>query len=133
MPSPIRILHVLICAVLGVTPLHAQLSPAAKSAVGYNDLVLRLGAGAPTGAGVSVTQVEAPQGGNYRPNVLDGQLSLDSFVFPSPPPTAASSHATRVAKHLYGTQSLSPGAGNAPAEVRSYEAANWLLNGFLSI
>jgi len=117
----------------GIGPLVALLLAASTfgqtfAAIGYNDLVARLGAGnVPTGAGVGVGQVEAPSGGSYGPNQGNAQFTGKTFTAMSGPP-GSSSHATTVGQSFYGnTISIAPGV----TSIWLYEAGNWIQNGYL--
>ena len=118
---------------LGLAPhsLFAQLNVTQKEDVGLTALQLELGASMPTGAGISVTQVEASLSGNYRPNT--GAFPSKTFTFPSGGSTGASSHATTVGQFLWGTNSAAPDAGSTAsgAIITGYEANDWLNAGFL--
>lgn len=114
----------------------AQLNATQKADIGFTALQNRLGASMPLGIGVSVSQVEAPDGSsNYRVNTADAQLTGKTFQFPSGGSTGASGHATTVGKYLYGTQSLAPrvGASVDGSTVANYEVNNWLGSGFLNV
>ncbi|QOJ17297.1 MAG: hypothetical protein HRU76_06785 [Phycisphaeraceae bacterium] len=97
--------------------------------VGYLDLIARLGSGnEPTGAGVRVGHVEAPQAGSYAPNTADNHLLGKTFNFRSGA-SGASSHANTVARHMYGTSwSAAPGVD----VIDLYEANHWIQSGFLN-
>ncbi|NBP51826.1 MAG: hypothetical protein EBU70_11765, partial [Actinobacteria bacterium] len=71
-----------IAAILGIA-----LSGAAHAdEIGYQELVARLGAAAPTGASVSVAQVEASESaGNFGPNRALGEFAGKSFTDMSGP------------------------------------------------
>jgi hypothetical protein len=116
-------------------PAFAQLNATQKAHIGFTALQDRLGGSMPLGIGVSATMVEAPNGsGNYRLNTADAQLTGKTYVFPSGGSTTASSHATTVARYLFGTQSLAPrvGATVDGTTVANYEVNNWLFSGFLN-
>jgi hypothetical protein len=111
---------------------HAQLHATQKEDVGFTALQTQLGASMPTGAGISVSQVEAPDGsGNYRPSTAT--FSTKNFLFPSGGSTTASGHANTVGQYLYGSSSLSPDIGVSPNRVTSYEANSYLGAGFLNL
>jgi hypothetical protein len=110
---------------------HAQLNATQKEDVGFTALQTQLGVSMPTGAGISVSQVEAPEGAasNYRP---DASIFSDkNFIYGSAGSTAASNHATTVGRYFYGSSSLSPDIGVSPNRVTSYEANSYLGDGFL--
>jgi len=116
-------------AVVVVLALPMALHAGYKEDVGYTQLSNELGGALPTGAGVSVVQVEALDGSNYRPDPANNHFTLTTFVWESGGSTAASNHATNVGKYFYGQYlSLSPGAQT----VHSYEADDWLGDGFLN-
>ena len=111
----------------------AQLSTAEKADIGFTSLQTRLGVLMPTGAGVSVSQTEAPDGSsNYRPDT--SLFSGKTFAFPSSGTTGTSSHASTVGQYLYGANSLaaSIGATANSDTVTVYEVNSWLQNGFLN-
>lgn len=112
---------------------HAQLNATQKEDVGFTALQAQLGASMPTGAGISVSQVEAPEGAasNYRP---DASIFSDkNFIYGSAGSTAASNHATTVGRYFYGSSSLSPDIGVSPNRVTSYEVNSYLGAGFLNL
>ena len=113
-------------------PLHAQLSSAQREDIGFTALQNLLGASMPTGAGVSVTQVEAPASGSYRPDST--AFDSKSFSFPSGGNSSISWHATTVGQFLYGTSGIAPDMGSSAtsASIAVYDAANWLGSGFLN-
>jgi hypothetical protein len=105
----------------------AQLSVAQKEDIGFTSLQSRLGGLMPTGRGISVSQVEAPDGDKYRP---DSAVFTDkTFNFASGT-GGVSNHATTVGRYFYGSLSLAPDLGAAADGqlVRSYEANNFLNN-----
>ncbi|MEI6339281.1 MAG: PEP-CTERM sorting domain-containing protein [Verrucomicrobiota bacterium] len=115
------------------SPAFAQLSTAEKADIGFTSLQTRLGVLMPTGAGVSVSQTEAPDGSsNYRPDT--SLFSGKTFAFPSLGTTGTSSHASTVGQYLYGANSLaaSIGATANSDTVTVYEVNNWLQSGFLN-
>lgn len=86
----------------------------------------------PTGEGVSVSQIEAPDGSsNYRPDT--SLFSGKTFSFPSGGTTGISSHASTVGAYFYGANSLAPaiGATSTSDSISVYEVNNWLQSGFL--
>lgn len=103
-----------------------------RTDVGYDALQAELGAGLPTGAGVGVSQIEAPEGGTnfYRPDIGNGEFVSKTINFPSGGLTGASGHATTVGSFLYGSgSSLSPGV----SVIDVYEVNSWLQTGFLRV
>ncbi len=115
-------------------PTFAQLTATQKADIGFTALQNRLGGSMPLGIGVSATMVEAPSSGNYRLNTANAELTGKTYVFPSGGSTGTSSHATTVARYLFGTQSLAPriGATVDGSTVANYEVNNWLQSGFLN-
>ena len=96
--------------------------------IGYTALQDRLGAATPTGAGVSLVQVEAPSSGNYRPNTSLSQFSGITFTDHSTG-GSTSTHATDVGKYLYGrTNSMAVGV----TQVHLYNANTWLGSEYLN-
>lgn len=102
--------------------------------IGYTSLQARLGGATPDGTGIAVTQVEAPSGSNYMPNVTLAEFTGKTITAESGT-SGVSSHATTVADYYYGainssgTQtSIAPGINT----VDVYEANNWLTS-FLNI
>jgi len=94
-----------------------------KNDIGYTDLVTLLGANAPTGANVKVTQAE--DGGDnfvYAPDTGNSQFTGKTFSFPGTAGTSASGHATGVGSRFYGNDSIAGGISN----ITSYEANEWL-------
>jgi hypothetical protein len=88
-----------------------------------NELSLR-GISAPTGVGVSVTQVEGGSITNYIPNVNDAEFS-GKTINPVSGPSGSFGHATTVGKNLYGNStSIAPGI----TSIDGYQADDWLNN-----
>lgn len=111
----------------------AQLSSTEKEDIGFSSLQSALGGLMPTGAGVSVSQIEAPPLGssNYRPDT--SLFPGKTFSFPSGGATGISGHASTVGAYFYGSNSLAPAIGaSANADnVTVYEVNDWLQSGFL--
>lgn len=109
---------------VGAPAANAQaLSAAQKDAIGLTALMERLGLAAPTGLGVTVSQVEAPLtplSNNYLPNAADSQLALDTII-PKTAGGTTSTHATGIAQAWYGTGGVSPGVST----IDVYNANNW--------
>ena len=96
--------------------------------IGHTDLVERLGATAPTGAGVVVGQVEVPDPG-YGPVQSDPEFSGINFIERSGT-AGSSSHATTVATRFYGeTLSPAPGIGT----VLLWDVNDFVTNGYLRV
>jgi hypothetical protein len=112
-------------------PLHAQLSPAQLEDIEFTALQNLLGGSMPTGAGVSLTQVEALDTGSYRPD--SSVFVSKAFSFPSVGSASISSHATTVGQFLYGASGIAPDMGSSAtsASIAVYDAADWLGSGFL--
>ena len=98
---------------------------------GLDDLIARLGAGnEPTGADVTVGQVEADEGGNYGPDTDYGDFTGKTFTFMSGS-TGVSSHATQVGRREYGSgaHGIAPGI----SQVYVYSAGGWVQSDFLHV
>lgn len=100
-----------------------------RDAIGYTELMQALGPGTPTGAGISVTQVETlNEDGHYFPNPGDPELAGMVLTDVTGTSTGSSGHATIVGRHLYGSDtSTAPGITEADV----YRADDWLLSDFL--
>ena len=132
MPGSRRVFFNLVCILCCAFCLHqarAQLSSEGLADIGFTELQSMLGGSLPTGQGISVTQVEAPAAGSYRPDT--SSFSSGVFSFPSGGNTTVSSHATSVGTYLYGSGSLSPSLGAGNSSIAVYEANSWLSSGFL--
>ncbi len=98
--------------------------------IGYGDLQTLLGFNTPTGANVSVTQVEASTVADtaldfpvFAPDTQLVQFAGKTFNFPgSVQSTSPSNHATGVATLFYGNNSIATGIDR----VTVYEANTWL-------
>lgn len=98
------------------------------SEIGYDALVTRLGAAAPTGAGVGVVQVEVPNPG-YSPHQGNGQFSGITFIQRSGA-TEPSLHASQVGFKFYGNQdSVAPGIST----VNLYDVNDFIGSGYLRL
>ena len=96
----------------------------------YTDLVTRLGASVPTGAGIGIGQVEAPENaaGSYAPDVANPEFVGKTITLMSATGLAASGHATEVARNLYGnTVSIAKGV----TSINSWNVNQWLTSDFL--
>ncbi|HWK49129.1 MAG TPA: hypothetical protein VNR40_04550, partial [Steroidobacter sp.] len=111
-----------------------------RSDIGHDALVNRLGAAVPTGAGVTVMQIEAPTGndtGNlpiWSPisgtsSSLFGGVTFDFITGASGRSTSTSAHAISVAQLFYGDNAVAPGIST----VRLGSAVDWLTTDFLGI
>ncbi len=95
-----------------------------KSEIGYTELVAEKGGMLEDGSGIIVMQAEAPDSGNYMPNVGDAQFTGKTFIEGSGT-SGALSHATSVGRNFYGnTSSMTPGITN----ITGYDANDYLIN-----
>ena len=100
---------------------------AVSEEIGLDTLRDRLGDACPTGAGVALAQVEAPQGSNYAPDPDHVDL-LDLTIYGQSGQYGPSSHATNVAQWMCGdSYSAATGVG----ELYCWELVDWCTNGFL--
>ena len=99
-----------------------------KADIGWTKLQAEVGGSLPNGAGVPVTQVEAPESvGNYGPNPANPEFAGKTLTFKSGA-AGNSGHATTVAGYYYGLNgSIAPGI----TAIDVYEVNNWLGSGFL--
>lgn len=93
---------------------------------GIAALRARLGAASPTGAGVAVVQVEAPEATNaYAPDSTDPEF-LDKTITKVTSPAVNSWHATSVGRFLYGsTSAMASGVTDAWA-YNVADSSGWL-------
>lgn len=99
-----------------------------KDDIGLVALQLELGAGTPTGAGVTFSQVEAPEASSfYAPNSSDPEFTGKSFTLKSGT-SGVSGHATGVAHNAYG---LTIGVAPGITDIAVYEGGNFVGAGFL--
>ncbi len=97
--------------------------------VGYTQLQDELGAALPTGAGIPVSQIEAPDDGNYAPNTASSEFDGKYFLFQSGS-SGTSTHANGMAQRFYGNSiSTAPGV----TDVHLYNADHWLGSGSLNV
>jgi len=101
-----------------------------KDTIRHTELLTQLnlrGISVPTGTGVSVTQVEAPEATNaYMPNTADSQFA-GKTIADQTGGGANSGHATTVGKNLYGnTTSIAPSITN----IDVYNANDWINSGW---
>ncbi len=114
-----------LAALFALAPLVSAQSLADET--GLTALRRRLGSAAPSGAGITVGQVEASAPG-WTPDASFSEFAGKSFTFASPAP-ASSGHATVVGQFLYGNAtSLAP----AISSIHCWEASNWLGGGFIN-
>ncbi|MCU0788765.1 MAG: S8 family peptidase [Verrucomicrobia bacterium] len=98
-----------------------------KDAIGLTVLLAELGAGAPTGAGVTVSQVEGPVETNYAASASEPELAGKTFTLKSGA-SDASYHANLVARSYCGSDNgIAPGI----SQVDAYEVNGWLNANFL--
>jgi hypothetical protein len=126
--------HRLFASLTVATTLMGSLHPSVagyKEDIGLTALLIELGAGAPTGAGIAVTQVEFgfPYATNYLADIMHSEL-LGKTVSAKSGPAAASGHATTVGRTFFGTVN-----GTAPGitQIDAYEVNGWLNNDFLRL
>lgn len=105
-----------------------------KAEIGYNSLITRLASESqplPTGAGVSVMQVEAPMSSTkYLPDTSSGELLGEPVTAKNGTGGGPSSHATTVGRNFYGnTSSIAPQI----ASVAAYNANDYLNNSYLRV
>ncbi|CAD6878473.1 hypothetical protein [Methylomonas albis] len=102
-----------------------------KSDIGYQALLMQLGANVPTGDGVNVVHAEAsaieskdnPAYPIYAPDILNAQFAGKTFSFPGKKAsTSPSAHATSVGARFYGNDAIAHGISN----IASYDANVWL-------
>ena len=101
-----------------------------KDTIRHTELLTQLnlrGISVPTGTGVSVTQVEAPEATNaYMPNTADSQFA-GKTITDQTGGGANSGHATTVGKNLYGnTTSIAPSI----TSIDVYNANDWINSGW---
>lgn len=111
--------------------LHAHTRADYKADIGFTKLQAELGATLPTGAGVTVTQVEAPEtaAGQYLPNSTNPEFAGKTLTAKSGP-AGVSGHATTVGLYYFGL-----GTGVAPGitTIDVYEANDWIQPGSLNV
>ena len=101
-----------------------------KDEIGYTDLQALLGPATPSGAGVTVTQVEAvePATGSYLPSQANAEFTGKTITDKTGTATNTSGHATTVGRYYYGNlTSIAPGVNTVDA----YAAGDWLGDGYL--
>jgi hypothetical protein len=97
--------------------------------IGLAALRAALGDNAPTGAGISVTQVESPQSGVESQYFVNTALAdfTGKTITAKQTPATTSTHATNVAQNFYGNSGIAPGV----TTIDVYEANRWLDSSFL--
>ncbi|OAI09530.1 hypothetical protein A1353_04270 [Methylomonas methanica] len=102
-----------------------------KTDIGYQALLIQLGANIPTGDGVNVVHAEAslvesrdhPDYPIYAPDILKVQFAGKTFSFPGKKAsTSPSGHADSVGARFYGKDSIAHGINN----IASYDANAWI-------
>jgi len=103
--------------------------PAYQAEIGHTFLQERLGILLPDGSGVTMAQVEAPEGGDYAPDTANAEFTGKTISLQSGA-SNDSAHATGVGRFAYGiTTSISP----AVSSIEVWEANNWIQSGFLRV
>ena len=98
----------------------------------YTDLAARLGDATPTGAGIGIGQVEAPENaaGSYAPDTALAEFGGKTINLLSGTGLVPSWHATEVAKNLYGnTLSIARGV----TSISSWQVNPWITGGYLRV
>jgi len=114
--------HRLLLLILGLGLSALWTSAGHLDDIGLTALRAELGASAPTGAGIGISQVEAELGTNYVADASTSELTGKTFTLKSGA-TSASSHATLVARNVCGsTNGVAPGV----TQIDAYEANAWL-------
>lgn len=101
-----------------------------KDDVGYNQLLLEIGAGLENGSGVQAAFIEAPDGeGDYMPDLTSGEYTGKFFVEGSGV-SGVSSHSNLVGRRFYGSAtSMSTGLGSTVSNpVTGFDANDWIDN-----
>ena len=122
---------VVLCA-LPVVALSTAASADIFTDIRYTDLVSRLGAATPTGAGIGIGQVEAPENaaGSYAPDAGLAEFSGKTISLLSGTGLVPSWHATEVAKNLYGnTFSIARGV----TSISSWNVNPWITGVYLRV
>jgi hypothetical protein len=127
-----RVIVVGLCAIAAVSA--SALAQSYQTDVGYTRLATELAAESqpvPNGAGVPVTQIEAPltnNGSDYFPDTTNAEFS-GKTITPEDSPYSTSGHATTVGQYFYGNDtSRTPGI----TSVNVYNANDWYGADFLN-
>lgn len=99
-----------------------------KDDIGLTTLMAELGTNTPTGAGIGVSQVEAPLGSDYSADPANPELAGKTITLKSGA-TGASSHATVVGISWYG---ISNGIAPGITQIDAYNVNLWLGTEFLN-
>jgi Subtilase family len=132
MQAPMRTASMLALSLAAILAAPSSLRADVFTDIRYTDLVARLGAATPTGAGIAIGQVEAPENaaGSYAPDTALGEFSGKTISLLSGTGLVPSWHATEVAKNLYGnTLSIARGVTN----IYSWQVNPWLTTGYLRV
>jgi hypothetical protein len=130
----------LVWHTVAAAPAFAVLGPtdAELDLIGVTDLINRLGASAPTGAGIPVSHVEA--GGYvsddgvtfqyaYTPETTQPFFAGRDFTYKSGP-SVSTNHATNIGAHWYGNNGIAPGVTDIDLySAERYWGADLLQNG----
>jgi len=122
----------LLALPLAAVALQSTASADVFTDIRYTDLVSRLGAATPTGAGIGIGQIEAPEnaGGSYAPDTALAEFSGKTISLLSGTGIAPSWHATEVAKNLYGnTLSIAKGVSS----ISSWNVNPWITGVYLRV
>ncbi len=120
------------CALGGLFTATAASARDTASEIRYTDLVARLGAAVPTGAGIGIGQVEAPENadGRYAPDTTLPEFAGTTFSLLSGTALPVSWHSTEVGKALYGNAlSIVPGVTN----ISVWNVNGWLTSAYLHV
>jgi hypothetical protein len=95
--------------------------------IGFDRLAEELGEEVPTGASVSVCQVESKSGSAWMPNIALSEFGGKTISSESGD-SEVTNHATTVGKYFYGNaSSLSPGI----TDIAVFESNNWMQGGMI--
>jgi hypothetical protein len=128
----IHVLPLALPAVLAIALASPQFASADTfSDIRYTDLVARLGAATPTGAGIGIGQVEAQEnaGGSYAPDPANAEFA-GVTIFALNGTVAPSWHGTEVARNLFGGTSSIARDSNL---VYVWRVNEWVGTGYLRV
>ena len=120
----------LVAAACALLAAHGPVLADYKADIGFLKLQAELGGTLPTGAAVTVTQVEAAENlaGDYFPNPAEPQFAGKTLTAKSGA-SGHSNHATTVGQFFFGSgSSISP----AVQTIDVFEANDWIGSGFLN-